>query len=64
MVAANQDIRMKLKKAGIPLWRLGVRWGCSEVTVIRRLRLELSDETRDYVFKLIDEIKAEDELDD
>jgi len=59
MQRANLDIRKALKNAGIPYWRLGLKWGCSECTVIRRLRIELSESEKARVFQIINCLKTE-----
>ena len=59
MKKANLDIRQELKKAGIPLWRLAMKQECNEVTMVRRLRLELSDEKKSIVRKQIELIIKE-----
>lgn len=58
---ANQDIRAALKQAGVFQWQLGVKWGCNEQSVVRRLRIELPDSEKKKVFQMIDQIKAEQE---
>ena len=57
MEKANQDIRRVLHRAGVTFWQLGVVWGCSEVTVIRRLRHELPDDTKREVLGFVEQIK-------
>ena len=59
MKKANADIREALKKADIPFWRLGLKWGCNECTVTRRFRMELPAEEKEHVFQLIEQIKEE-----
>ena len=60
MRKANIDIRQKLKEANIPLWRLAIKQGCSEVTLVRRLRMELSDKDKISIRNQIKEIISED----
>ena len=60
MIKANNDIRAELKAANLTLWQIGIMLGVNEVTMCRRLRLELSEsekaEIRD-VMKKISEVK-------
>lgn len=56
---ANMDIRNKLKEYGIPQWMLAERLGISEFTLIRRLRHELPEETKNDLFEKIEEIFKE-----
>ncbi len=60
MRKANEDIRRELRDAHIPLWRLGIVQGCNEVTMVRRLRLELSDQDKDLIRNQIKQIVQED----
>lgn len=62
---ANMDIRRELKEANIPLWRLGQIMRCSEMTMVRRLRTELSEAEKNVIRQLIKEIieeETEDEI--
>lgn len=56
---ANMDIRNKLKEYGIPQWMLADHLGISEFTLIRRLRYELPEETKNDLFEKIEEIFKE-----
>lgn len=60
MKKANLDIRQELKDANIPLWRLAIKQGCNEVTMVRRLRLELPDDDKASIRNQIKEIITED----
>lgn len=59
MKKANLDIRGELKKAKIPLWRLAIKQRCNEVTMVRRLRLELPEHKKLEIREQIREIIAE-----
>ena len=56
---ANLDIRAELKAVKIPLWRLAIKQECNEVTMVRRLRLELPEHKKQEIRKQIIEILAE-----
>ena len=56
---ANMDIRFKAKAAGVPFWKIGEKMGVSEVTIIRRLRKELSPEQKKQYFDIIQLIVSE-----
>lgn len=56
---ANMDIRKELKEAGIPLWRLGIAQGCNEVTMVRRLRVELPEKEKNTIREQIKQILKE-----
>lgn len=59
MAKANRDMRQALIDAEIPMWRLGLMWGCTEQTVIRRFRFELEQEKKQEVYEMIERIKKE-----
>lgn len=59
MQKANRDIRQAISDAEIPMWRLGLAWGCSEQTVIRRFRCEMEPARKKEILDLIDKIKKE-----
>lgn len=56
---ANAEIRKTLKEQKIPYWKLGLEIGKSENTLIRWLRLPLSEEREKMIFKAINKIKRE-----
>ena len=56
---ANMDIRFKAKAAGVPFWRIGAKLGVSEVTIIRRLRKELTPEQKKLYLDVIQQIVSE-----
>ena len=59
MKKANLDIRQELKEAKIPLWRLAIKQGCNEVTMVRRLRIELPEQKKQEIRRQIKEILNE-----
>jgi hypothetical protein len=52
---ANMIIRKTCKLYGVPLWALAQHIGISEVTLIRRMRTEFSEERKK---ELLDTIKS------
>lgn len=53
---ANNDIRLKAKGCGVPIWKIAAKLGISEPTMTRKLRFELS-EAEAKIFKIIEELK-------
>jgi DNA-binding Lrp family transcriptional regulator len=56
---ANMDIRLKAKGSGVPLWKLAESMGISEPTLTRRLRVELLEDEKNKLAKLIEELAVE-----
>lgn len=56
---SNIDIRMKIKQYGVTTYQVAKRLGIHENSLYRRLREELSEEEKQKVFKIIEDIKAE-----
>ena len=62
MEKKNKDIRKEITRAGLTLWQVGERWkGISEVTMVRRLRHELTDAEKDEIREAIKKLQKEDE---
>ena len=59
---ANQDLRREAKDAGVILWRIADELGCSEPTLIRNWRHELSDEEKARVRKIISRLSTKEVL--
>lgn len=57
MVKANMDIRQTAKDAKIPLWQIAAKLGINEVTLVRRLRFELSENDKQEIYRIIAELK-------
>ena len=55
----NQDIRVTAKLKGVKLWEICDKLGISEPTMTRKLRHELSQEEKEKIFSIIDEIAKE-----
>ena len=52
----NLDIREKLKEANIKQWELADQLGIAEMTLVRKLRYELTEEEKQKVFLIIKEL--------
>ena len=53
----NQEIRDQIKAAGLKQWEVARKLGVAELTFIRWLRDELSEEQRTVIFKAIEDLK-------
>ena len=51
---ANNDIRMKARGLGVPLWAICKELGVSEPTLTRWMRTELPQEKRERINAIID----------
>ena len=58
MPKANQDLRMAARGCGVPLWAIASKLDISEQTLIRQWRKELSDQEKDKVLAIINEVKV------
>ena len=58
-IMANLDVRFAAKAASVPFWKIGEVLGVSEVTIIRRLRKELSPEQKRIYFDAIKKIASD-----
>lgn len=59
MTKANETVRAAAKSQGVPLWRIAVQMGVSEPTMIRWLRVPLSQEKETAILAVIDAIARE-----
>lgn len=55
---ANQDIRELLKSNRIYLWEVAQLYGCTESTLSKKLRIELSKEDKEKIIDIINQIKS------
>lgn len=53
----NLDIRNKLKKSHVFQYELAEAMKISEMTLLKRLRKELTKEEKEKIFSIIDELK-------
>jgi len=51
----NAELREKIKKSGLYQWEIADKLGCSEMTLIRWLRKELPEETKQRILSIISE---------
>ena len=54
----NDEIRKKAKEAGIRFWEIGLRMGLNDGNFSRKLRVELSEEEKQRIFSIIEELKG------
>lgn len=50
----NKDIREYAKSHGVKLWQIAEELNMNDGNFSRKLRFELSDETKQQIFKIID----------
>lgn len=59
---SNQDIRAEVKNAGLRLWQIADAIGCTDCTLSKKLRYELSSEEKSKIRKAIADIIEEREM--
>jgi hypothetical protein len=52
----NKDIRDLAKSKGIPLWKIANGLGITDSTFSRKLRFELSNDTKEKIKTIINEL--------
>lgn len=57
----NQRVRKAARAAGIPIWKIAVRIGVCEQTLIRWLRVPLTPDREKMVMEAIAELEKEGE---
>ena len=55
----NIDIRKKLKEVNIKQWELADKLIISEMSLVRKLRYELSEAEKQKIFAIIEELATE-----
>ena len=55
----NAEIKNKLKESKIFQWQVASKLGMSEMTLVRKLRYELSEADKQRIFKAFDELAIE-----
>jgi hypothetical protein len=58
----NKDVRNYAKSKNVYLYQIAESLNVSESTFIKKLRKELDDETKESLFKIINEIAKERDL--
>ena len=56
---ANKKIKQQAKASKVYLWEIALKMGIAENTLLRKLRIELSDEESSKIMHLIDVISKE-----
>jgi hypothetical protein len=59
-VKANQELRQKIKDSDYYTYEVASKLGCSENTLIRILRTELSDAEKQKILDALDQLTRED----
>lgn len=57
MEIRNKDIRLAARSNMVPMWRVAEYLGICEMTLVRRLRRELTAESRREILDAIDALK-------
>ena len=55
----NTDIRKYAKTHGVRLWQIADELGISEITMSRKLRYELSEDEKQKILEIINELAEE-----
>lgn len=55
----NTDIRKYAKTHGVRLWQIADELGISEITMSRKLRYELSENEKQKILEIINELAKE-----
>lgn len=55
----NLDIRELLKEKRVRQWQVADKLGIAEMTLVRKLRYELTAEEKQKIFTIIEELAAE-----
>lgn len=55
----NRDIRDYAFQHNVRLWQIAMRLGINDGNFSRKLRVELSDETKNQIRKVVDELVLE-----
>ena len=57
MEIRNNDIRAAARRNMVPMWRVAEHLGVCEMTLVRRLRRELTEESRREILDAIELLK-------
>lgn len=58
-IMENLEIREKAKNSGVRLWQIADKLGINDGNFSRKLRKELSQQDRDRILLIIDELSKE-----
>lgn len=58
-IMENLEIREKAKNSGVRLWQIADKLGINDGNLSRKLRKELSQQDRDRILLIIDELSKE-----
>ena len=56
MLRANQFIRQTLELTGIKMWEVAEQYGCTESTLSKKLRTELSTKEKEQIYDIIQDL--------
>ena len=59
MITANRELRGYMKRNSVPYWKLALKIGVAESTLIRWLRTELPEHKKQEYMLIVDEIVNE-----
>lgn len=59
MTKKNMDIRKYARSKNIPLWEIAEHYGMTDSNFSRMLRHELTEDKKEEIRKIIDELSAE-----
>lgn len=59
MIKANNHIRRAARAADVPLWAVALEIGVSEPTLMRWLRIPLTQDREDQIMAAIDHLEKE-----
>ena len=57
----NKDVREYAQNRNVKLWRIAAELNINDGNFSRKLRYELSEETKQQLYKIIDELAAKEE---
>lgn len=55
-LTTNQEVREVMKDKKVPIWKIAQKYGVSEMTLVRKLRIEMDDADKEKMIKAINEI--------
>lgn len=55
-LTSNQEVRDVMKDQKVPIWKIAQKYGVAEMTLVRKLRIEMDDADKEKMIKVINEI--------